>query len=129
MNDENRVLVFSQEAREKLLDGVNILADAVKTTMGPSGQNVIIESEFGPPILTKDGVTVARSINLSDQYMNLGVQLVKEAASRTAETAGDGTTTATVLSQSLFQEGLKLISSGHDASKVREGCWQRKKKS
>ncbi len=121
MNEENRVLVFSQDAREKLLDGVNILADAVKTTMGPSGQNVIIESEFGPPILTKDGVTVARSINLKDQYMNLGVQLVKEAASRTAETAGDGTTTATVLSQALFQEGLKLLSSGHDPAKVREG--------
>ena len=91
MQDENRVLIFSQEAREELLSGVNLLADAVRTTMGPSGQNVIIESSDGPPILTKDGVTVARSINLKDSYKNLGVQLVKEAASRTAETAGDGT--------------------------------------
>jgi chaperonin GroEL len=121
MQDENRVLLFSQEARDELLSGVNLLADAVKTTMGPSGQNVIIETFEGPPILTKDGVTVARSINLKDSYRNLGVQLVKEAASRTAETAGDGTTTATVLSQALFQEGIKLISSGHNSVKIREG--------
>ncbi len=121
MQEENRVLIFSQEAREELLEGVNLLANAVKTTMGPSGQNVIIESIAGPPILTKDGVTVARSINLKDSYKNLGVQLVKEAASRTAETAGDGTTTATVLSQALFQEGIKLLSSGHNSVKVREG--------
>ena len=121
MKDQNKILVFSEESREKLLDGVNLLADAVKTTMGPSGQNVIIENESGPPTLTKDGVTVARSINLKDKYMNLGVQLVKEAASRTAETAGDGTTTATVLSQAFFQNGLKLISSGHNSSRVRDG--------
>jgi len=121
MKDENRVLVFSHDAREELLEGVNLLANAVKTTMGPSGQNVIIESADGPPILTKDGVTVARSINLKDSYKNLGVQLIKEAASRTAEVAGDGTTTATVLSQALFQEGMKLLTSGHNAVKVREG--------
>jgi len=121
MNEENRVLIFSHEAREELLEGVNLLADAVKTTMGPSGQNVIIECEGGPPVLTKDGVTVARSINLKDSYKNLGVQLIKEAASRTAEVAGDGTTTATVLSQALFQEGMKLLTSGHNAVKVREG--------
>ncbi|HIL25861.1 MAG TPA: chaperonin GroEL [Nitrospinaceae bacterium] len=128
MQDENRVLIFSQEAREKLLEGVNLLADAVKTTMGPSGQNVIIESSNGPPVLTKDGVTVARSINLKDSYKNLGVQLVKEAASRTAETAGDGTTTATILSQALFQEGVKLLTSGHNAVKVREGMIAAKEK-
>ena len=121
MKDDSRILIFSHEAREELLEGVNILADAVKTTMGPSGQNVIIESPDGPPILTKDGITVARSINLKDSYKNLGVQLIKEAASRTAETAGDGTTTATVLSQALFQEGVKLLTSGHNSVKVREG--------
>jgi len=128
MQEENRVLVFSQEAREELLAGVNLLADAVRTTMGPSGQNVIIESAEGPPVLTKDGVTVARSINLKDSYKNLGVQLVKEAASRTAETAGDGTTTATVLSQALFQEGVKLLTSGHNATKVRKGMLAAKDK-
>ena len=127
MNDENRVLLFSHEARAELLEGVNLLANAVKTTMGPSGQNVIIETAGGPPVLTKDGVTVARSINLKDSYKNLGVQLIKEAASRTAETAGDGTTTATVLSQSLFQEGMKLLTSGHNSVKVREGMLKAKK--
>ena len=126
MNEDNRVLLFSQSARDELLEGVNLLANAVKTTMGPSGQNVIIETPAGPPILTKDGVTVARSINLKDSYKNLGVQLVKEAASRTAEVAGDGTTTATVLSQAFFQEGIKLLSSGHNAVKVREGMLRAK---
>jgi chaperonin GroEL len=121
MEQNSRTLIFSHEAREELLEGVNLLANAVKTTMGPSGQNVIIESAGGPPILTKDGVTVARSINLKDSYKNLGVQLIKEAASRTAEVAGDGTTTATVLSQALFQEGMKLLSSGYNSTKVREG--------
>jgi len=126
MKDDSRVLIFSHDAREELLAGVNLLANAVKTTMGPSGQNVIIESEDGPPILTKDGVTVARAINLKDSYKNLGVQLIKEAASRTAETAGDGTTTATVLSQSLFQEGVKLLTSGHNSVRVREGMTEAK---
>jgi len=121
MEQDNRALIFSHEAREELLEGVNLLADAVKTTMGPSGQNVIIECANGPPILTKDGVTVARSINLKDSYKNLGVQLIKEAASRTAEVAGDGTTTATVLSQALFQEGMKLLASGYNSVKVRKG--------
>jgi chaperonin GroEL len=128
MEQENRILIFSHEAREELLEGVNLLANAVKTTMGPSGQNVIIESAEGPPILTKDGVTVARSINLKDSYKNLGVQLIKEAASRTAEVAGDGTTTATVLSQALFQEGMKLLSSGYNSTKVREGMLDAKDK-
>ena len=121
MQSENKVLIFSENAREKLLNGVNTLADAVKTTMGPSGQNVVIENQDAAPTLTKDGVTVARSINLRDKYENLGVQIVKEAASRTAEMAGDGTTTATVLSQAFFQNGLKLLTSGHGSTQVRNG--------
>ena len=94
MNGTNKKILFNETARAELLAGVNLLADAVKTTMGPSGNNVVIEQLVGPPKLTKDGVTVASSINLKDQFKNLGVQMVKEAASRTAETAGDGTTTA-----------------------------------
>ena len=114
-------LVFGDDARERIQRGVNILADAVKVTMGPRGQNVIIERESGPPHLTKDGVTVAQSIDLRDRFENLGAQMVKEAAQRSAEIAGDGTTTATVLAQELYNEGLKMISAGFEQSEVCKG--------
>lgn len=114
-------LVFGDDARERIQRGVNILSDAVKVTMGPRGQNVIIERESGPPHLTKDGVSVAQSIDLRDRFENLGAQMVKEAAQRSAEIAGDGTTTATVLAQELYNEGLKMISAGFEQSEVCKG--------
>lgn len=114
-------LVFGDDARERIQRGVNILADAVKVTMGPRGQNVIIERESGPPHLTKDGVSVAQAIDLRDRFENLGAQMVKEAAQRSAEIAGDGTTTATVLAQELYNEGLKMISAGFEQSEVCKG--------
>jgi chaperonin GroEL len=117
----NKQVLFRDDARAELLEGVNILAEAVKVTMGPRGQNVVIEQQGAPPILTKDGVTVAQAINLKDKFKNLGVQMVKEAASRTAEVAGDGTTTATVLSQAIFKEGLKVLAAGYLDSEVRKG--------
>ena len=117
----NKIIKFDTVARERLLAGVNILANAVKITMGPRGQNVIIEQPVGSPILTKDGVTVAKAINLKEQFENLGVQIIKEAASRTAEVAGDGTTTATVLSQSIFSEGIRMLAAGFQSSEIKKG--------
>lgn len=117
----NKLVLFKDDARAQLLEGVNTLAEAVKVTMGPRGQNVVIEQFGAPPILTKDGVTVAQSVNLRDKFKNLGVQMVKEAASRTAEVAGDGTTTATVLSQAIFREGLKVLAAGYLSTDVRKG--------
>jgi chaperonin GroEL len=121
MNIKNVIVEFDNQAREDLLEGVNILADAVKTTMGPRGRNVVIEVYGCHPIVTKDGVTVAKSINLKNQFLNLGVQMIKEAASRTAESAGDGTTAATVLSQAIFSEGLKMLAAGFDAADIKAG--------
>ena len=117
----NKNLLFDEKARNELLAGVNTLSDAVRVTMGPSGQNVVIEQHNAPPVLTKDGVTVARAINLRDQFKNLGVQIVKEAASRTAEVAGDGTTTATVLTQTMVSNGLKLLAAGYAPAEIRKG--------
>ena len=114
-------LIFGDDARSRIQRGVNILADAVKVTMGPRGQNVIIERESGPPHLTKDGVTVAQSIDLRDRFENLGAQMVKEAAQRSAEIAGDGTTTSTVLAQEIYNEGLKMIAAGFEQSEVCKG--------
>ena len=119
--DSNKHLVFDEEARAHLLEGVNILTNAVKITMGPRGQNVVIEKPGAPPHLTKDGVSVARAINLRDRLHNLGVQMIKEAASRTADVAGDGTTTATVLSQAIFHEGLKMLAAGYSSTEIRKG--------
>ena len=123
MQEDNadKLVIFNDEIREKLLRGVNTLADAVKVTMGPRGRNVIIEQPGRHPILTKDGVTVARSINLRDKVANLGAQMIKEAASRTAEEAGDGTTTATVLAQAIYTEGLRLLAAGYSASDLKVG--------
>ena len=121
MNNTCKIVKFDLHAREDLLVGVNILTDSVKITMGPKGRNVVIEQKGEHPILTKDGVTVAQAINLSEPFSNLGVQMIKEAASQTAEVAGDGTTAATVLSQAIFAEGLKMLAAGYSAIEVKKG--------
>src|SRR3970040_1664638 len=100
-------LLFSDEARASLLKGVNILAHAVKATLGPKGRNVVIDKKFGSPTITKDGVTVAKEIELKDPYEDMGAQMLKEVASKTSDIAGDGTTTATILAQAIFREGLR----------------------
>jgi chaperonin GroEL len=112
---------FSQDARAKILDGVNALADAVKVTLGPKGRNVVIDKSYGAPLITKDGVTVAKEIELEDKFENMGAQLVKEVASKTSDVAGDGTTTATVLAQSIYQEGVKLVTAGHNPMEIKRG--------
>src|SRR3979490_1349030 len=112
---------FGADAREKLLRGVDILADAVKVTLGPKGRNVVIEKSFGAPRSTKDGVTVAKEIELSDRFENLGAQLIREVASKTSDKAGDGTTTATVLAQAIVVEGLKSVAAGMNPMDLRRG--------
>ena len=105
-------IIFSDVARAKLTEGVNILANAVKVTLGPKGRNVVLERSFGAPVVTKDGVSVAKEIELADKLQNIGAQLVKEVASRTSDAAGDGTTTATVLAQAIVREGQKYVAAG-----------------
>jgi chaperonin GroEL len=112
---------FSEDARSKVLRGVNILADAVTVTLGPRGRNVCLEKSWGAPTVTKDGVTVAKEIQLEDKFENMGAQMVKEVASKTSDVAGDGTTTATVLSRAIFSEGLKLVAAGHDPMSIKRG--------
>ena len=112
---------FDQEARNAILRGVNILADAVKVTLGPKGRNVILEKSFGSPTVTKDGVTVAKEIELEDKFENMGAQMVKEVASKTSDTAGDGTTTATVLAQAIYREGSKVVAAGANPMDVKRG--------
>jgi chaperonin GroEL len=112
---------FSEEARGKVLRGVNLLADAVTVTLGPRGRNVCLEKSWGSPTVTKDGVTVAKEIQLEDKFENMGAQMVKEVASKTSDVAGDGTTTATVLSRAIFSEGLKLVAAGHDPMSIKRG--------
>jgi len=112
---------YDQVAREAILKGVNTLADAVKVTLGPKGRNVIIEKSFGSPTVTKDGVTVAKEIELEDKFENMGAQMVKEVASKTSDVAGDGTTTATVLAQAIFREGAKLVAAGHNPMELKRG--------
>jgi chaperonin GroEL len=112
---------FSEEARNRVLRGVNILADAVTVTLGPRGRNVCLEKSWGAPTVTKDGVTVAKEIQLEDKFENMGAQMVKEVASKTSDIAGDGTTTATVLSRAIFGEGLKLVAAGHDPMSIKRG--------
>jgi chaperonin GroEL len=114
-------ILFGHQARSKILEGVNVLANAVKVTLGPKGRNVTIEKSFGPPIITKDGVTVAKEIELKDKLENMGAQMVKEVASRTADVAGDGTTTATVLAQAIFQEGNKFVTAGANPIELKRG--------
>ncbi len=112
---------FNREAQDLILQGVNELANAVKSTLGPRGRNVLIEKSFGAPVVTKDGVTVAKEIELENKFQNMGAQMVKEVASRTSDVAGDGTTTATVLAQSIYKEGIKLVAAGHDPMKLKRG--------
>jgi chaperonin GroEL len=112
---------FHEDARQKLLSGVNILANAVKATLGPKGRNVILERSFGAPTVTKDGVSVAKEIELKDKFENMGAQMVKEVASKTSDVAGDGTTTATVLAQSIFKEGMKYVASGMNPMDLKRG--------
>ncbi len=114
-------IVFGQEARTKLLNGINILADTVKVTLGPKGRNVAFERSFGSPLITKDGVTVAKEIDLKDPLENMGAQMVREVASKTAEVAGDGTTTATVLAQAIFTEGNKFVTAGANPMELKRG--------
>src|SRR5690625_1558900 len=112
---------FSDDARTRIVSGVNTLANAVKTTMGPKGRNVVLERSFGAPTVTKDGVSVAKEIELKDRFENIGAQLVKEVASKTSDSAGDGTTTATVLAQSIVEEGLKYVAAGINPMDLRRG--------
>jgi len=112
---------FSNTGRQSLLEGVDALANAVKVTLGPKGRNVIIEKSFGSPLITKDGVTVAKEVELEDKFQNMGAQMVKEVASKTSDVAGDGTTTATVLAQAIFREGSKLVAAGHNPMDLKRG--------
>src|SRR5690242_6764093 len=114
-------IVFNQRARESILAGINTLADAVKVTLGPKGRNVIIEKSFGSPNVTKDGVTVAKEIELENRFQNMGAQMVKEVASKTSDVAGDGTTTATVLAQAIYREGVKLLAAGANPMDLKRG--------
>src|ERR687888_2612216 len=112
---------FSREARERIMRGVDILADAVKVTLGPKGRNVVIDKSFGAPRITKDGVTVAKEIELADKFENMGAQMVREVASKTNDIAGDGTTTATVLAQAIVREGVKAVAAGMNPMDLKRG--------
>ncbi|WP_292025675.1 TCP-1/cpn60 chaperonin family protein, partial [Brevundimonas sp. UBA2416] len=114
-------VMFSTDAREKMLRGVNVLANAVKVTLGPKGRNVVIQKSFGAPRSTKDGVSVAKEIELEDAFENMGAQMIREVASKTNDKAGDGTTTATVLAQSIVQEGLKAVAAGMNPMDLKRG--------
>ena len=112
---------FGRDARERILRGVDILADAVKVTLGPKGRNVVIDKSFGAPRITKDGVTVAKEIELKDKFENMGAQMVREVASKTNDIAGDGTTTATVLAQAIVREGMKSVAAGINPMDLKRG--------
>ena len=114
-------IVYQEHARTLILNGVNALADAVKVTLGPKGRNVVLEKSFGSPTVTKDGVTVAKEIELENKFENMGAQMVREVASKTSDVAGDGTTTATVLAQAIFREGSKLVAAGHNPMEIKRG--------
>ena len=114
-------ILFDVDARNKVLQGVDILANAVKVTLGPKGRNVVIEKSWGAPVVTKDGVTVAKEVELEDRFQNMGAQMVKEVASKTSDVAGDGTTTATLLAQVIFRTGLKLVAAGHNPMGLKRG--------
>ena len=112
---------FGIDARDRMVRGVNVLADAVKVTLGPKGRNVVLERSYGAPLITKDGVTVAKEIELKDKFENMGAQMVKEVASKTADIAGDGTTTATVLAQAIVKEGMKYVVAGMNPMDLKRG--------
>jgi chaperonin GroEL len=112
---------FGDSARARMVEGVNILADAVKITLGPKGRNVVLERSYGAPTVTKDGVSVAKEIELKDKFANMGAQMLKEVASKTSDIAGDGTTTATVLAQSIVREGMKYVAAGMNPMDLKRG--------
>jgi chaperonin GroEL len=114
-------IIYDTAARDRILSGVNALANAVRVTLGPKGRNVVIEKSFGAPTVTKDGVTVAKEIELVDRFENMGAQMVREVASKTSDVAGDGTTTATVLAQAIFREGTKMVAAGHNPMEIKRG--------
>src|SRR5438477_690390 len=114
-------IIFDEKARSKVLIGVDTLANAVRVTLGPRGRNVVIEKSWGAPTITKDGVTVAKEIELEDKLANMGAQMVKEVASKTSDVAGDGTTTATVLAQAIYLEGAKLVTAGSNPMEIKRG--------
>ena len=119
-----KMIAFEQEAREAIRKGVSKLARAVKVTLGPKGRNVILQKSFGSPTVTKDGVSVAQEIELEDTYENMGAQMVREVASKTSDVAGDGTTTATVMAEAIFNEGLKAVTAGVNPIKMKQGIEQ-----
>src|ERR1700734_3340839 len=114
-------LIFDEQARQAILRGVQKLSKAVVATLGPKGRNVVIDKKFGSPTVTKDGVTVAKEIELEDAYENMGAQMVREVASKTSDAAGDGTTTATVLAEAIYAEGMKNVGSGANATQIQRG--------
>src|SRR5574338_748862 len=114
-------IVYSRNARGRILQGVNLLADAVKVTLGPKGRNVVIEKSYGSPVVTKDGVTVAKEIELADKFENMGAQMVREVASKTSDLAGDGTTTATILAHAIVKEGAKAVAAGMNPMDLKRG--------
>ena len=114
-------IVYAEDARQAILRGVNKLADAVQVTLGPKGRNVLIEKKFGSPLMTKDGVTVAKEVELKDKHENMGAALVREVASKTSDIAGDGTTTATVLARAIYKEGIKAVVSGANTMEIKKG--------
>src|SRR5689334_22142328 len=114
-------ILYTDAARKRVLAGVNALADVVKVTLGPRGRNVALEKGFGAPVVTKDGVTVAKEIELEDRFENMGAQMVREVASKTSDVAGDGTTTATLLAQAIYREGSKLVAAGHNPMDIKRG--------
>ena len=116
-----KILEYGLDARDQMLKGVNVLADAVSVTMGPKGRNVVIEKSFGAPTVTKDGVTVAKEIEVEKKFENMGAAMVREVASKTSDVAGDGTTTATVLARAIFREGCKMVAAGHDPMSIKRG--------
>ena len=116
-----KIIVHGEESRQAILRGVNILADAVKVTLGPKGRNVVINKKFGSPVITKDGVTVAKEIELGDHLENMGAQMVREVASKTSDVAGDGTTTATVLAQAIYRDGVKTVAAGANPMALKRG--------
>src|SRR5438477_269749 len=114
-------IIFDEKARYRVMTGVDTLANAVKVTLGPRGRNVVIEKSWGAPTVTKDGVTVAKEIELENKFENMGAQMVKEVASKTSDVAGDGTTTATVLAQAIFREGSRMVAAGHNPMDLKRG--------
>src|SRR5512134_3192301 len=117
----SKQITYGDDSRQAVLRGINRLADAVKVTLGPRGRNVVLEKKFGSPLITKDGVTVAKEIDLKDPLENMGAQMAREVASKTSDTAGDGTTTATVLAQAIYRQGSKNVTAGGNPMEIKRG--------